>query len=249
MDLKNIGLIGCLSLMTLTASLPSCGKASGGGGSAGSAGQPGEATAGQPNEANGGNFSTPGGAPGGFGGATEAGEAAGGSSESGQGGAGVGPEVPACSSSKPEWWNAVAKTCQACPAKATVQCSEVATAASYDARACTLTVPLPPGRAEIVAASLAVTFNYSNNAPEVFADVKGSVAGDIVTFDFTKYGCAAFSNFSGEPSIKDACGDYVELKAPGAGFGPAIMVQVTPLQGEGGGASTFEPEVTCGKTN
>jgi hypothetical protein len=217
------------------------GQSSQAGSESGGGGQPGE---GGSSAAQGGNSAGQAGAP---------------LSDAGQGGSGGTPDSSSCAGGQPSWWSSVTKSCQECPVKATVDCDEIVAGASYDVASSILTVQLPAGRAEIASAVLSVTFNYANGDPEQYADVNAAVAGDTLTFDFSGYGGSQISYLSGEPTIYDACGDYVVVHATGFGFGPAIMIQVPHDQGEGGaanggasngGASNgSDPRIDCGLTN
>ncbi len=164
----------------------------------------------------------------------------------GSGGSGGSPDHTSCATERASWWSGETNSCHACPANAMVECDEIVAGASYDAESSTLALQLPPGRLEVATASLGVTFNYEDGT-EHYADVKGVIRGDTLTFHFSPWRRSGIAFLSGEPTIMDSCGDYLYVHAPGFGFGPAIMVEVDPISGQGGAANY--PDIRCGKTN
>ncbi len=237
--------VGMLCVGLVAVGFASCGRESGGDGGGAAAGAGGEWAshgAGESSEA--GNGSDAGAVSGGR---AMVPASAGGGSGAGQGGRGGTPDDMSCAAGAPNWWSNETNSCHDCPAMATVECDEIVAGARYDMESSTLTLELPPGRLEVVTASLGVTFNYVNSDPEQYEDVKAAIEGDTLTFDFSAYRGSGISSLSGEPLVEDSCGDYLNVHAPGVGFGPAIMVQLEPPQGEGGAANY--PDIVCGKTN
>ncbi len=262
--------VGMLGAVVVALGFASCGRAVGGDrGEAGAAGEPqaygagvsgkggtenraGAASSGSSTVLGG----TGGGSGAGHGGVGLAGaEQAGAGAEQGgagaeQGGAGGAPDDMACAAGR--WWSSATNSCHACPAKAKVECDEIVAGASYDVARSILTLHLPPGRLQIASAALGVTFDYANGDPEQYAEVKGFVAGDTLSFDFSAYGGPLISYLSGEPTIYDSCGGSLNVHAPGVGFGPAISVSFEDgqgLGGAGGAASLPQPQIGCGQTN
>ena len=240
--------LGMLGMVLVAVGFASCGRSTGGdGGGGGVGGEPqadgtGESSsAGSETDAgaaSGGRDSALGGAGGGSevapGGAGGAG---------GAGGVGGAPDIT-CTAEPGTWWSSETKSCHACPAKPKVECDEIVAGASYDVQASILTLRLPSGRLEVASASLGVTFRYGVGVPELYADVNAAISGDTLTFDFSAYGGSEISFLSAEPVVEDSCGDYLNLHAPGVGFGAAIMILV-----EGNGGAGNYPAITCGKTN
>jgi hypothetical protein len=252
MERSDARAIRILGVVLVAAGFWSCGQTSGSDGDGAGAGpEPPSNGAGESNEGGrgdvvttlGGHAATLGGAGGhpgaGYGGAGYGASGA----DGGAGGAGGMPDHMLCAGGRRAWWNSATKSCEACPAKPTVQCVEIVNGASYDVPSSTLSLTLPSGRLEVASASLGVTFNYVNHDPEQYADVDAVIAGDTLTFDLSAYRGSGISGFVGEPSVQDTCGDSLDLRAPGFGFGPAIIVDL------GAGGAANDPDILCGKTN
>ena len=234
--------LGMLGMVLVAVGFASCGRSTGGDGGGGGVG--GEPQADGTGESSSAGSETDAGAA--SGGRDSALGGAGGGSEvapGGAGGAGGAADIT-CTAEPGTWWSSETKSCHACPAKPKVECDEIVAGASYDVQASILTLRLPSGRLEVASASLGVTFRYGVGVPELYADVNAAISGDTLTFDFSAYGGSEISFLSAEPVVEDSCGDYLNLHAPGVGFGAAIMILV-----EGNGGAGNYPAITCGKTN